>query len=147
MIQNVKRILAPIDFSEYSMDALDGAWELARDVGADLHVVHVVAPVFTIIERSRELAREAAGVEQGEEELERLHKDKFGKSAKVTTKVMVGAPATKLIEYAGENNIDLIMLATHGRTAEHLIGGTTEKIARTAPCSVLVLRRLLPNRD
>ena len=68
MIQNVKKILAPIDFSELSMEAMREAMELAKDVGAEVHLAHVIAPHHTFIplplatnaEQSRELAREAA---------------------------------------------------------------------------------------
>jgi len=74
---NVKKILAPIDFSELSMDAMRAAMELAKDVGAEVHLVHIVAPHHVFIplplatnaEQSRELAREAAMLEQAEEEL------------------------------------------------------------------------------
>jgi universal stress protein A len=151
MIQNVKKILAPIDFSELSMDATRAAMELAKDVGAEVHLVHVVAPHHVFIplplatnaEQSRELAREAAMLEQAEEELNRIKKDEFGDSKKVVTYAEVGHPAQKLVEYAKRNEIDLIMLATHGRTgAEHLvIGSVAEKLVRYAPCSVLVYRR------
>jgi len=127
------------------------AMELAKDVGAEVHLVHVIAPHHTFIplplatsgEQSRELAREAAMLEQAEEELARLKKDEFGDSKKVLTFAVVGHPVQKLIDYAKEQAIDLIVMATHGRSgAEHmLLGGTTEKIVRTAPCSVLVIRR------
>src|SRR5713101_2352978 len=105
MIQNHKKILAPIDFSEYSMEALRGAEELAR-----------------------------------------IKKDDYGNSAKVFTQVMVGPPVPKLVEYAKQQQIDLILLATHGRTViEHLmIGSVAEKLARYAPCSVLVFRQRKP---
>jgi universal stress protein A len=151
MIQNVKKILAPIDFSPHSMEAMRAAMELAKDVGAEVHLVHVIAPHHTFIplplatsaEQSRELAREAAMLEQAEEELAHLKKDEFGDSNKVFTFAAVGHPVQKLVEYAKEQGIDLIVMATHGRSGiEHaLLGGTTEKIVRTAPCSVLVIRR------
>jgi nucleotide-binding universal stress UspA family protein len=144
MIQNVKRILAPVDFSDYSMDALRAAVELAGDVGAEVHVVYVVAPYYSILElQSNELARETSMLEQGEEELARIHKDQLGGSNKIKTAVMVGPPVQRLIEYAKEQSIDLIVLGTHGRTgAEYLlIGSVAEKVARLAPCSVLVFRR------
>lgn len=154
MIQNVKKILAPIDFSELSMEAMRGAMELAKDVGAEVHLVHIIAPHHTFIplplatnaEQSRELAREAAMLEQAEEELNRIKKDEFGDSKKVLTFAEVGHPVQKLVDYAKRNEIDLIMLATHGRTgAEHLvIGSVAEKLVRYAPCSVLVYRRRKP---
>ncbi|HTR62054.1 MAG TPA: universal stress protein [Candidatus Binataceae bacterium] len=142
MIQNVKKVMAPLDFSEHSAEALRNAWELTRDVNGDLHIVHVVGPHFTIVERTRELMRENAMQEQAEEELARLKKDELGNSDKVTTAVLVGPPVGKLVEYAKENGIDLIVLPAFGHSgAEYaLIGGVTEKLVRQAPCSVLVLK-------
>jgi universal stress protein A len=150
MIQNVKKILAPIDFSEHSMEAMRAAMELAKDVGADVHLMHVIAPHHSFIplplesnaEQSRELAREASMIEQAEEELARIKKDDFGDSKKVFTYSVVGHPVQKLVEYAKEQAIDLIVMATHGRTGGELllIGSVTEKMVRNAPCSVLVYR-------
>jgi nucleotide-binding universal stress UspA family protein len=144
MIQNVKKMLAPIDFSKYSMDALNGAAELARDIGAELHVLHVVAPHRSFLEQeSTELVRETAMVDQTEEELARIKKDVLGNSDKVVTAVVTGPPVVKIAEYARDKKIDLIMMATHGHTgAEHLvIGSVAEKVARNSPCSVLIFRR------
>ena len=143
MIQNLKKILAPIDFSEYSMEALRGAVELAKDLDGEVHIVHVVAPHFALLEKSREQARETLMLEEAEEELGRIRKDDYGNSAQVVTQVLVGPPVPKLVEYAKQQQIDLILLATHGRTGiEHLmIGSVAEKLARYAPCSVLVFRQ------
>lgn len=150
MIQNVKKILAPIDFSEHSMEAMRGAMELAKDVGAEVHLMHVIAPhlhfiplpLATSAEQSRELVREAAMIEQAEEELARIKKDDFANSNKVFTFAVVGHPVEKLIDYAKEQAIDLILLSTHGRSgAQHMvIGSVAEKVVRNAPCSVLIFR-------
>lgn len=147
MIQNIKKILAPIDFSEHSMEAMRGAMELAKDLGAEeVHLLHVIAPqqslIPSTIEQNRELARESAMLEQAEEELARIKKDELGDSKKVVTYAVVGPPVQKIVEYAKEQAIDLLMVATHGRTgAEHLlIGSVAEKLARNSPCSVLVFR-------
>jgi universal stress protein A len=150
MIQNVKKILAPIDFSEHSMNAMRSAMELAKDVGAEVHLMHVIAPHHHFIplplatsgEESRELVREAAMIEQAEQELARIKKDDFGDSKNVLTFAVIGHPVQKLADYAKEQSIDLIVMSTHGRSSvEHmLLGGTTEKLVRSAPCSVLVIR-------
>ena len=150
MIQNLKKILTPIDFSEYSFRAMQNAYELAKDVGAELHLLHVVAPHHTFIvlplteaEKVAELAREASMAEQAEQELARIKKDQLENSDKVTIAVVVGPPVGKIIEYANENAIDLVLLAAHGRTglAQLRIGSVAEKLVRNLPCSVLVLRR------
>ena len=150
MIQNVKKILAPIDFSEHSMDAMRSAMELAKDVGAEVHLMHVIAPhhhfipllLASNVEESRELVRESAMIEQAEEELARIKKDEFGDSKKVFTFAVVGPPVQKLVDYAKEQEIDLVVMSTHGRTGGEsiLVGSVTEKVVRNAPCSVLVFR-------
>lgn len=150
MIQNVKKILTPTDFSEYSFRAMAGAWQLAKDVGAELHLLHVVVPHHILaplmlvqdVERTRERAWEAAMEEQAEEELARIKKDQLDNSAKVVTGVVVGPPVAKILEYASQNSIDLIALSSHGRSGLErlLIGSVAEKLVRSAPCSVLVLR-------
>ena len=154
MIQNVKKILAPIDFSEHSMESMRAAIEMAKDVGAEVHLMHVISPHHHFIplplesnaEQSRELARESAMLEQADEELARIKKDEFGDSKKIVTFAVVGHPVQKLADYAKEQGIDLIVISTHGRSSvEHmLLGGTTEKLVRNAPCSILVLRPRKP---
>jgi universal stress protein A len=151
MIQNIQKILAPIDFSDFSMQAMRGAWELATDVAAEMHLVYVVAPHNTFVplllatdaERTRELARESAMLQQADEELARIKKAEFDDSKKIVTAALKGPPVDKLVEYAVQQDIDLIVLATHGRTgAQHIFfGSVAERLARLAPCSVLVLRR------
>jgi nucleotide-binding universal stress UspA family protein len=149
MIQNVKKVLAPIDFSEPSMKALASAWELVKDVNAtELHLLHVVTPhhllgIEALPVGGREIAREASMIEQAEEELLRIKKAEFENSKKVITATIVGSPAIKVGEYAREQGIDLIVMSTHGRTSGDgvLIGGTTEKVLRHASCAVLVIRR------
>jgi nucleotide-binding universal stress UspA family protein len=149
MIQNVKKILSPVDFSEPSMKALASAWELANEVNAtEFHLVHVVTPhhllgIESLPVGGREITREAAMIEQVEEELMRIKKDTLGNSNKVIDAVIVGPPAVKLGDYAREQGIDLIVMSSHGRTGADgvLIGGTTEKVIRHASCAVLVIRR------
>jgi len=109
MIQNLKKILAPIDFSEYSMEALRGAMELAKDLDVELHIVHVVAPHFSLFDKMREQARETLMVEEAEEELARIRKDDCGNSATVVTQVLVGPPVCGELLISVENQ----QFATH----------------------------------
>ena len=149
MIQNIKKVLAPVDFSEPSMKALASAWELVKEVNAsELHLLHVVTPhhllgIEALPVGGREIAREASMIEQAEEELLRIKKADLENSKKVVTATVVGSPAIKVGEYAREQGIDLIVMSTHGRTSGDgvMIGGTTEKVLRHASCAVLVIRR------
>jgi nucleotide-binding universal stress UspA family protein len=149
MLNNAKKILAPIDFSEPSMKALAAAWELVKEVDAnELYLLHVVTPhhllgIEAIPVGGREIAREAAMIEQAEEELVRIKKDELENSKKVITATIVGSPPIKIGDYARENGIDLIVMSTRGRTGADsaLIGGTTERVIRHATCAVLIIRR------
>jgi nucleotide-binding universal stress UspA family protein len=146
MIRNFKKILAPIDFSEPSMKALASAWELAREVdGSELHLLYVVTPQHLLgIEAlpigGREIAREAAMIDQAEQELVRIKKAELENSPKVITVTIVGSPAIKIAEYAREHGVDLIVMSTHGCTGADavMIGSTAEKVIRHATCAVLV---------
>jgi len=149
MIHTVKKILAPIDFSESSMKAMTSAWELLKDVEAEqFHLLHVVTPhhllgIEALPVGGREITREAAMIEQADEELARIRKDDLENSKKVVTATVVGSPAIKIGDYAREQGIDLIVMSTHGRTNADsiLIGGTSEKVVRHATCAVLIIRR------
>jgi len=58
------------------------------------------------------------------------------------TSVSVGRPFAEIIAYAREHEIDMIVMGTHGRgaIAHMLLGSTTEKVVRKAPCAVLTVR-------
>jgi len=148
MIQNVKKILAPIDFSEHSMNAMRSAMEIAKDVGAEVHLVHVIAPHHHFIHcpgdqcrAEPRLAREAAMIEQAKKNSQ--HQEgriwRFEEGPYVRRGRASGSETGRLRERAVNR---LIVMATHGRSGiEHaVLGGTTEKLVRSAPCSVLVIR-------
>ena len=61
----------------------------------------------------------------------------------VTKAFVEGRPFVEIIRYARENEIDLIVISTHGRTGlKHaLFGSVAEKVVRKAPCPVLVVKR------
>jgi nucleotide-binding universal stress UspA family protein len=67
---------------------------------------------------------------------------KWAAGRTVIPAVVEGSPKTEIIQYARKRNIDLIVIATHGRTglAHVLIGSVAETVVRTAPCPVLTVR-------
>ena len=129
MIQNVKKILAPIDFSEQldGSDAL-GAGAGASDVNAEVHIVHVWRRI-TRLSRAASTrdsrARPRCSSRRKKNSL-RIKKDDFGNSTKIVTAVLTARRWSSCASMREENQIDLIMMATHGRTgAEFLtIGGS-----------------------
>lgn len=146
MEPNIKKVLVPIDFSDYSKSALKYSVNFVKFFDAELHLVYVIEPVIYPPDFSMgQIAIPAMDLEMDKraaEELEKLAKKEIPPQTKVNIHVKTGKPYIEIIETAGENDIDLIIIATHGHTGvEHILfGSTAEKVVRKAPCPVLSLR-------
>jgi nucleotide-binding universal stress UspA family protein len=137
-------ILAPTDFSEYSQRAIQYARELAQKFGATLMLLHVVElPPYPI--------EGLPPSHLGETLLEDLEQQATSDLAQVLAKevevtvvrrVVMGIPYRKIVEIAEAEKVNLIIMATHGRTGfSHLfMGSVAERVVRTAPCPVLTIR-------
>ncbi|MHB8906614.1 MAG: universal stress protein [Melioribacteraceae bacterium] len=141
----IRNILAPIDFSDYSKNALKYASQFAKEFNAKLYLIYVVEPMIYPADFSMgQIAIPSTDVDlhaRAEEELNNLAKT-IDPSLKVETTIRTGKPFVEIIEEAKEKDIDLIIIASHGHTGvEHLLfGSTAEKVVRKAPCPVLTLR-------
>jgi universal stress protein A len=139
-------ILAPTDFSEYSKQAVEVAAGLAQKFGAKLMLLHVVElPAYP----TEGLVPSRVGVtlledleQQARQELEKIVPAPGGGKIEVIRRVVVGIPYHKIVEVAAAEKVDLIVMATHGRTGiSHLLmGSVAERVVRAAPCPVLTLR-------
>ncbi len=140
------KILVPTDFSEQFGIALNYAKELAQSTGAELHIIHVnehtVYPADVGIAQASFIDLEIELKTKSLNLLEILKDDLVKENINVKIAVKSGRPSDQIIEYAFEERIDLICIATHGRSGfEHLLfGSTTEKVLRKAPCPVLAVR-------
>jgi nucleotide-binding universal stress UspA family protein len=148
MMLPFKKILCPTDFGEPSYKAIKAAGELAYHFGSELHIVHVIAPV-PIIPVPMGPEPSAFNVTLYEQELEASSKRALEEvvnqleSKEVKTRLIAlrGDPADEIIRTADEENIDLIIIATRGRTGlDRLIfGSIADKILRLAKCPVLTI--------
>lgn len=142
----LKKILVPIDFSDNSKKALRYAIPFAQQFNASLILMYIVEPTiypsdfgfgqvgFPDVEK--ELHEKAIS------EMSALIESVVPAALKSETKVGSGIPFVEITTYAKEEDVDMIIVATHGRTGvEHILfGSTAEKIIRKAPCPVLVVR-------
>ncbi len=137
----LKRILVPTDFSEYSAEAIGYACTLADKFKSELHLLHVLevhvssTPVFggglALNPRTKE-SNEAA-----ENALKRLVSERTAVRATAE-----GPPFLEILRYAKDNDIDLIVMGTHGRSglAHVMIGSVAERVVRKASCPVMTVR-------
>ncbi len=143
---DIKRILVPIDFSDYSKSALNYATDFAKLFKAELILVFVVEPVIYPPDFSMgQIAVPSIDIEmdkRAKEELDNLAKKQIPKELKTKIIVKMGKPFIEIIDTATEIEADLIIIATHGHSGvEHMLfGSTAEKVVRKAPCPVLTLR-------
>lgn len=146
MIPDIKKILVPIDFSDYSKGALKYAVNFSKSFNAEMTLIYVVEPVIYPPDFSMgQIAIPSVNTEWDERakhELDKLAREEIPSGVTVKTLIKTGKPFIEIIETAGELDIDLIIISTHGRTGvEHILfGSTAEKVVRKAPCPVLTLR-------
>ena len=146
MIQ-LSRILLPTDFSEQSHGAAAYACSFAEKFGAELHLLHVVQDLVTMVPEpglaypppANYTAELVAAAEQA---LARLPDPSLTANLSVVRTTRQGAPFVEIIRYARDNNVDLIVMGTHGRSglAHVLLGSVAERVVRKAPCPVLTVR-------
>ncbi len=131
-------ILFPTDFSERSQAVFPYACSLARDQGARLLVLHVDPPPLfhgEVVARRQEPDYE----DRLWAELHRFQPP--DPAVRVEYFLEEGKPALEILRVAGREKCDLVLMATHGRTAlgRLLMGSVTEQVLRQAPCPVLTL--------
>lgn len=148
-----RNILFPTDFSSLSLAALPFARTLLESHQGQLHCLYVVddanlhwttfgpeaVPLGPPLEEF---------VQQGRQRMERFVREQLGDIHPAPiSDVRAGRPFAQIIGYAREKAIDVIVMATHGRgaIAHALLGSTTEKVVRKAPCAVLTVRTSEPS--
>jgi len=141
-----QRFLVPVDFSEYANQAVEYAIGLASKLGARLTLLHVIQslplagidmgvtlPYAYIQDLEAEITNSMQAY------LERV--TAAGLEGEIA--VVHGVPFQEILETAKTQQVDLIVMGTHGRTGlQHvLLGSVAEKVVRLAPCPVLVVRQ------
>jgi len=141
----LKKILVPTDFSECSEAAMRYAFELAHTFDATLHLLHVVEDPNTtpwavegfplslveVLERFQDESRKRLLASVPAADLNR-----------VVVSCPIAAPVPEILRYVQDENIDLIVMGTHGRgfVAHALIGSVAERVVRRATCPVLTVK-------
>lgn len=145
-MKDFSTILVAVDFSDSSDNAFQLALSMANKFGAHLVILHVInEPIdlrgFYVPHISYEKLEEeiAEGAEKMMESFCRQHIDDF---TDFESLIVPGMPHEQILAQAEENNADLIVLGTHGRTGlDHvLFGSTAEKVVRKSKFPVLTVR-------
>ena len=143
----IRKILCPVDFSPNSDHAVKYALAFATAHDAELLLVHVmelppypamdypVAPQFAAGEEDRIRKASTGQLEALTDQLREQH-------GRINWRLAKGYPFPEIVRLAREEEVDLIVIGTHGRTglAHVLLGSVAEKVVRKAPCPVLTVK-------
>lgn len=141
----LKKILFALDLSADNKKLIPYVESMARAHGAQLHILNVVedinswagfyVPHLNLEELTGEMVKGAR------KKLKEYVAEFMGDPNRYTLDVMVGDPAQSIVEYVQDNNIELVIMGTHGRSGlEHAImGSVAEKVLRRTPAPVMVV--------
>ncbi|MFN3871686.1 MAG: universal stress protein [Ignavibacterium sp.] len=142
----IKNILLPTDFSKTSFAASEYAVNLALQYGAKIHLLHVLEktpPILTIrtLDLSREKILESIESDAKAQLEKAIEKIKKHGNAEIIPVIRKGLDYEEIINYSKEKKIDVIVIATHGRTGllHTLLGSVAEKVIRFSKTPVLVI--------
>lgn len=142
----ISRILHPTDLSHNAQPALHYASDLCRLYHAELHLISVVdsrgfsgstsEPDFFPVDFLQEYVNDL------EKRLSDMTFEGMQHCKKIVREISSGIPFNEILTYAEKNEVDLIVMGTHGRTGlgHLLIGSVAENVVRRAHCPVLTVR-------
>jgi nucleotide-binding universal stress UspA family protein len=134
-------ILCTTDLSDLSRSVLPLAAEFSAWLNARLTVLHVIDSRFDTLPYA---AMDEPTLRQLDTRAEHVLEEwtQWLKAPRIETRVLHGVPNMAIADFVRDQNIDLLIMATHGHSglAHALLGSTTERVVRTAPCPVLAVR-------
>jgi len=136
-----RRILVAIEHSAADQAILDHVRQLAAQVGAELHLVHV-ADGWAARNFDQLQLRESEEMKDDRDYLARVAADLTAHGLKVSTELAMGDPADQLIRLAEERGVDLLAMSTHGhRFLNDLVRGTTvNRVRHLVKIPILLVR-------
>lgn len=142
MLIMYKKILIPTDGSEFAKKAQKHALFLAEISGAEIVAISVTEnnfvnglPLDDEVYQLNQILKERS--EENLKEFDKLNENDL----KITHIVREGAPAKVILEVAKEENIDLIVIGSSGKSGfdRFIMGSVADKVVNSAKCAVLVI--------
>lgn len=145
-VEEIRRILIPLDFSEHSREALFYAREWANLYDAQVDVLHIIKkelhPIFQLGGAETIYDVEPDVDEKALKKIDAFVEDTSGPSVETEYHVTSGSASSGIVQFVDEHPIDLTVLSTHGRTGvkRFFLGSVAEKVVRHVDCPVLTVK-------
>ncbi len=132
------------DFSKASMSAFKFAFQLAREIGAKIHLFHAID--MSAIHAGKAVSQDdiEKEIKAASERIEKTYVSQMGDYDNYAIEVWEGVPYVEVLKYTRENNGDLIVMAHHTREVapeDALLGSTVEQVVLRAACPVASVNR------
>lgn len=143
-MNDFKKILVPTDYSELSIAAMGYALSFSRMFGARVFLLHTLDTIPVLALRTVDLTTETVIFETERNARNDLHEfavSKIGETANIVEVIRKGTADEEIVKFAKEEDIDLIIMATHGRSglSHVLMGSVAEKVIQQSPVPVLTI--------
>lgn len=138
-----KKVLVPIDGSPHSNRAEQTAVEIAKLMGAEVCLIHVIIPPqYTAFYGETPIPVSQNVMDELENRGKTLldeHAAKYS-GLKISTELFIGHPAETICQRAKEGGYDLVIIGSRGLGAikGYLLGSVSDRVSHHAPCSVLI---------
>jgi universal stress protein A len=141
------RILCAFEFDGNSTAALSLAGSIAKENDATLHILHIARVPTQDMDVPLPFNSEPRWERESKARLTQIVKQSLKARVRYVIEVRTGVPDIDIVRAAKELAVDLIVMATHGRSGlQHFVlGSVTEHVIREASCPVLVLRAVAPS--
>ena len=138
------RILCAFEFDRNSTAALSLAGSIAKESDATLHILHIARVPIQDMDVPLPFNSEPRWERESKARLAQIVKQSLKARVRYVIEVRTGVPDIDIVRAAKELAVDLIVMATHGRSGlQHFVlGSVTEHVIREASCPVLVLRAM-----
>jgi len=141
----ISNILCPIDFSTHNQEANEYASVLASSTGAKIIYLHITTPQapyghFGNVDPSEMMAKDLKSLKSYRPTVA---------GVKASWEVDFGPTAPRIVEFANDRSVSLIVIGTHGRTGLRrvLMGSVAESVIRQAKCPVLAIKSPMPEKE
>ncbi len=143
----LKNILVPIDLSENSKDSFYLGCTLMNQSGGILHLVHVIKPHYNTELLVDEDKLNEFKVNNVKEEMNKFIHEIPHPEAKISEVILFGEPKREILKYSQENNIDMIIVNSHGWTGSLnvMMGNVASNVFKLSPIPVICLKNYNEN--
>ena len=138
----MKKILVPVDFSEWSIRAVEWAADIAHKWGGELILIHVVERLTYPGDLISPLAGKAFASDHQKALVHKIHDLAADSGVPSRAFVRLGRAWVEICKLARDERVDLIVMCKHGTPGmiQAFLGSVAEKVVRHAPCAVLAIK-------